>query len=158
MPNGAGEPPADDAPTLSRETFPGHQILVEGQVGEPLGVASQHLGRHDDVARLQARVQPSGHAEADHTPDCRGIKNRQQLAQLLRVATAADHRQTRTGRNPGLLRQTSHDQDRPRVHLGRGSAIPCPQSHIPTPTTLLLVFRKFRYRANAQSGKNFEYP
>ena len=30
-----------------------------------------------------------------------------------------------------------------------------PQIHIPTPTTLLLVLLKFRYRANAQSGKNF---
>ena len=34
--------------------------------------------------------------------------------------------------------------------------VPRPQSHIPTPTTLLLVLLKFRYRANAQSGKNFE--
>ena len=33
---------------------------------------------------------------------------------------------------------------------------PRPQSHIPTPTTLLLVLLKFRYRASAQSGKNFE--
>ncbi len=31
-----------------------------------------------------------------------------------------------------------------------------PQSHIPTPTILLLVLLKFRYRANAQSGKNLE--
>ena len=48
------------------------------------------------------------------------------------------------------------------INTGRGSirlpadaAVPRPQFHIPTPTTLLLVFLRFRYRANAQSGKNF---
>jgi hypothetical protein len=40
------------------------------------------------------------------------------------------------------------------IAYGRGD--PRPQNHIPTPTTLLLVLFKFRYRAIAQSGKNFE--
>ena len=55
--------------------------------------------------------------------------------------------------------KTSHDQNRPRVNsIARGQLVPRPQSHIPTPTTLLLVLLKFRYRASAQSGKNFAYP
>ena len=48
------------------------------------------------------------------------------------------------------------------ISTGRGSirspaerVVPRPQIHIPTPTTLLLVLLKFRYRASAQSGKNF---
>ena len=42
----------------------------------------------------------------------------------------------------------------PELPTDRGG--PRPQIHIPTPTTLLLVLLKFRYRASAQSGKNFE--
>ena len=41
-----------------------------------------------------------------------------------------------------------------RIAAGPGMAVICSSSS-PTPTTLLLVFRKFRYRASAHSGKNF---
>ena len=53
----------------------------------------------------------------------------------------------KTGRGSIELRSTE-------LSTSRGG--PRPQSHIPTPTTLLLVLLKFRYRASAQSGKNFE--
>jgi hypothetical protein len=62
----------------------------------------------------------------------------------------------------GFLHQSCNDQNRSRIIriainrivYDRGG--PRLQSHIPTPTTLLLVLLKFRYRASAQSGKNFE--
>ena len=57
----------------------------------------------------------------------------------------------KTGR--GSIGLMSIELTQSRCH-GRGG--PRPQNHIPTPTTLLLVLLKFRYRANAQSGKNFE--
>ncbi len=133
----------------------GDQIFVQGRPGQPAGVAGQHLGRHHDVAGFQGRIEPSGNAEADDAPDRSGIEYRQQRAQLLRIATAADNGHAGPGRDAGLLHQTSHNQHRPRVNSARGRAVPRPQFHIPTPTTLLLVFLKFRYRANAQSGKNF---
>ncbi len=91
-----------------------------------------------------------------------GIKRRQQRAQLLRVAGTADNDHAGPGRDAGLLHQSRYDQDRPRIiriainRTGHDRSGPRPQSHIPTPTTLLLVLRKFRYRASAQSGKNFE--
>ena len=72
------------------------------------------------------------------------------------IATAADHGHAGPGRDAGLLHQTGHNQYRPRINsIARGRVVPRPQIHIPTPTTLLLVFLRFRYRANAQSGKNF---
>jgi hypothetical protein len=75
------------------------------------------------------------------------------------IATAADHGHARPGRDAGLLQQTCHNKYRSRVKwIARGRSVPSPQIHIPTPTALLLVFLRFRYRANAQSGKNFEYP
>ena len=87
------------------------------------------------------------------------IEHREQRAQLLRIATAADDGHAGPSRDAGLLHQTGHNQDRPRVNrYPRIALVPHPQIHIPTPTTLLLVFFRFRYRANAQSGKNFAYP
>ena len=58
--------------------------------------------------------------------------------------------------------KSCHDQNRSRIiriainRIVHDRGGPRPQSHIPTPTTLLLVLLKFRYRASAQSGKNFE--
>src|SRR6188508_2788487 len=86
-------------------------------------------------------------------------QRRQQRAQLLRVAGAADHDHAGPGRNTGLLHQSCYDQNRSRIiriainRIVHDRGGPRPQSHIPTPTTLLLVLLKFRYRASAQSGK-----
>jgi len=149
----AGQPSPDDAPAIEPHTF--HQSLVQGETGQPTGVARKHLGRHNDVPGLQGRIQSPGNAEADDPPDRVGIEYREQRAQLLRIATAAYDSHAGPGSDPSLLHQSSHNEYRPRIN--RGGAVPRPQLHIPTPTTaLLLVFRKFRYRANAQSGKNFE--
>ena len=71
----------------------------------------------------------------------------------------ADDGHAGPGRDAGLLHQTCHDQYRPRINRIAPRTVrssPRPQIHIPTPTTLLLVLLKFRYRASAQSGKNFE--
>ncbi len=144
----------DDAPAAERDA--GDQFVVQRQAGQPAGVARHDLGRHHDVAGFQRGIQPSGNAEADDAPDRGGVEHRQKRPQLLRIATAADDGHAGPGRDAGLLHQTSHNQYRPRVNsIARGRAVPRPQFHIPTPTTLLLVFLKFRYRANAQSGKNF---
>ena len=84
-------------------------------------------------------------------------KRRQQRTKLLRIARAANHDHAGAGRDAGLLHQSSDNQHRPRINLAvHGLSGPRPQNHIPTPTTLLLVLLKFRYRASAQSGKNFE--
>ena len=156
----AGKAAADHAPALQRGA--GDHFLVQRQTGQKAGIAGQNLGRHHHVARLQRRIEPAGDAERDHTPERRWIQCRKQRAQLLRIATAADHDHAGPGRYAGLLHQSCHDQNRPRINRilfdwtvhGRGG--PRPQNHIPTPTTLLLVLLKFRYRASAQSGKNFE--
>ena len=84
-----------------------------------------------------------------------GSKTVRQRPQLLGIATAADYGHAGPGSYAGLLHQSSHNQHRPRIKIAHGRVVPRLQNHIPTPTTLLLVFRKFRYRANAQSGKNF---
>ena len=79
------------------------------------------------------------------------------------AARAADHDHAGPGRDAGLLHQSCNNQDRPRINrsfpnrLNR-SGLRRPQSHIPTPTVLLFVLLKFRYRAIAHSGKNFEEP
>ena len=85
-----------------------------------------------------------------------GSNTVEQRPQLLRIATAADHGHAGPRRDAGLLHQTGHNQHRPRINsIARGYAAPDPQIHIPTPTTLLFVLFRFRYRASAQSGKNF---
>ena len=144
----------DHTPASQRDA--GDQFFIQRQTGQPAGVAGQDLGRHHDVAGFQGGIQSAGDAEADDAPDRRGVKDREQRPQLLRIATAADDGHAGPSRNAGLLHQTSHNQYRPRINwIARGRAVPRPQFHIPTPTTLLLVFLRFRYRANAQSGKNF---
>jgi hypothetical protein len=134
----------------------GDPFFIERETRQPAGVAGQNLGRHYDIARFQRRIEATGDAEADDAPNRRGVEHRQQRPQLLRIATAADNRHAGAGRDAGLLDQTSHNQYRPRVNcIDRDHVVPRPQIHIPTPTTLLLVFPRFRYRASAQSGKNF---
>ncbi len=136
-------------------------ILVQRHVGQEAGVAGHHLGGHHDVAGLQRRVEAAGHAEADHAAEGGRIERRQQRTELLRIARTADNDHAGPGRNAGLLHQPRNNQDRPPINrtfrhrLTRGGPRR-PPSHIPTPTILLFVLLKFRYRANAQSGKNFE--
>ena len=161
----AGQSTLDDPAALQRGA--GDHLLVQRGCGQKPRVAGQHLGRNHDIAGLQRWIEAAGHAKADDAAECRGIQRRQQRAELLRIAGTADDDHAWPGRDAGLLHQTCHDQNRPpvngidvnRVELnpaayGRGG--PRPQNHIPTPTTLLLVLFKFRYRAIAQSGKNFE--
>ena len=129
-----GQTTPDDAPAAERHA--GDQIVVQGKTGQPAGIAGQDFGRHHDVARFKGRIQSAGDTEADDTPDRGGIEYRQQRPQLLRVATAADDGHAGAGRDTGLLHQTSHNQHRPRVHsIAHGRVVPCPQIHIPTPTT-----------------------
>ncbi len=71
---------------------------------------------------------------------------------------AADHDHAGTRRDAGLLHQSSHNQYRPRINSTvHGLRRPPP----PTITSRPLppcywCFSRFRYRASAQSGKNFE--
>jgi hypothetical protein len=63
-----------------------------------------------------------------------GIQRRQQRAQLLRIATAADHDHAGPGRDAGLLHKTSHDQNRPWINrietrIAHGSRRPPPPNH-----------------------------
>ena len=136
---------------------PGDQFFIECKTGQPARIPGQYLGGHHDIAGFQGRVEPSGNAKADDAPERGWIKRRKQCPQLPGIATAADHGHARTRCNARLLHQTRHNQYRPRVNsIARGNLVHRPQIHIPTPTTLLLVLLKFRYRASAQSGKNFE--
>ena len=156
----AGQAAADHAPATQRGT--GDHFLVQRQTGQKTGIAGQNLGRHHHIARLQRRIQPAGDAERDDSPESGRIQRCQQCAQLLRIAGTADDDHAGPGRDAGLLHQSCYDQNRPRIiRIAINRTIhdrggPRPQSHIPTPTTLLLVLLKFRYRASAQSGKNFE--
>ena len=110
----AGKTAANHAPAPQRGA--GDHFLVQRKTGQPARIAGQNLGRHHDVARLQRRVEPAGDAEADDAPECRWIQCREQRAQLLRIATAADDDHAGPGRDAGLLHQARHNQYRPRIN------------------------------------------
>ncbi len=109
----AGEATPDHPPAAERDAR--DPFLVQSEPGQPAGIAGQHLGGDDDIARSERGIEPTGDAEADDAPDRRGVKHRQKCPQLLRIAAAADHGHARPGRDSGLLHQTSHNQHRPRV-------------------------------------------
>src|SRR6185312_17384065 len=136
----------------------GNLLLAERQAREPAPITGHDLGCDHDVARFQRRIETPGNPKGDHAADGRRIQYGEQRPQLMRIACTTDDSHSGPSSDAGLLNQTCHNQDRPRVHPPRGQAVPRPQIHIPTPTTLLLVSFKFRYRASAQSGKNSRYP
>ena len=87
----------------------GDHFLVQRETRQPAGVAGHNFGRHHDIAGFQARIETTRDAEADHAADRRWVEHRQQRAQLLRIATAADDGHAGPGRDAGLLHQTSHN-------------------------------------------------
>jgi hypothetical protein len=52
----------DNAAALERDA--GEEFPVQRGTGQPAGVASRNLGRDDDVAGFQGRVEPAGDAKA----------------------------------------------------------------------------------------------
>lgn len=79
----------DNAAALERDA--GDEFPVQRGTGQPAGVASRNLGRDDDVAGFQGRVEPASDAKADNASEGRGIDRREQSPQLSRVAAAADN-------------------------------------------------------------------
>ena len=116
------------------------EFFAERSAGDPVLLTGRDVGGDHDVARFQFGVEATGHAEADHAAHRAGIETGQQRTKLRRTAAAANDGHAGAGGNARLLHQTSHDQDGPRVEFTRGrKSVPCPQDHIPTPTSLLFV-------------------
>ena len=133
----AGQATADHAPATKCRT--GDQFLIQRQTSQKTGIAGHNLGRHHHVARFQRRIEPTGDAERDDTPESGRIQRCQQRAQLLRIARTADHDHAGPGRDAGLLHQSCYDQNRPRIiriainQIVRESRRPPPPKSHPDP-------------------------
>lgn len=148
-----GKPGADHL--LTAEAGAIDQFLTKRKACLPSRLTIHDFRGDHDVSGLQRWVEAAGDPEADHASHRRRIEPREKRPQLPGIAAAANDGHAGARSDAGFLNQTGHNQYRPRVKgIAHGYVNRRPQIHIPTPTTLLLVLLKFRYRASAQSGKN----
>jgi hypothetical protein len=134
---GADDRAADDLAPADVRAF--HQVVAESRSRRPPGLGRHDFTRYDQIAGLQRRIEAAGDAKRDDAPDACVVERAELRAQLIRIARAADDCQAGARSNAGLAVKPRYDKEWPPP----GDSSACPHTHIPTPTVLELVFRKF---------------
>jgi hypothetical protein len=134
---GADDRAADNLAPADVRAF--HQALAQRRSRCPAATGRHDFVGNDQVAGLQRWFEAAGDTERDDATDACVIERVELGAKLTGIARAADDGHASAGGNARLAVEPGHDKKRPPP--GDNSA--SPHTHMPTPTVLEFVFRRF---------------